>query len=275
MNSLRTRYGPWALIAGGSEGIGISFAKRLAEAGLNLQLLARRAETLEEAAHSLREQYPVEVRTAALDLTDAGIELHLNRLVEDIEIGLLVYNAGAMHGADLFLDLPLAHAKNLLDLNAYGPLVFCHRLGRDMRARGRGGIVLVGSMSGLAGGAYLAAYSAAKSFQIRFAEGLWAELKPHGVDVVEMVTGATDTPAVARSGVTFSKEEGALRAMNPQDVVDEALAHLGDGPIWIAGEQNRKVAGILCSQDRAAAVNAISFGSAALYGKPFPLPAKQ
>jgi len=253
----------------------LAFARRLAEAGLNLLLIARRAEALVRAAHELRERYPVEVRTEALDLTDEDIELQLDRLVEDLEVGLLVYNAGAMHRADLFLDSPLAHAKKLLDLNCYGPLAFCHRLGRDMRARGRGGIVLVGSMAGLAGGAYLAAYSAAKSFQIRFAEGLWVELKPHGVNVLEVITGATDTPAVARSGVTFSKEAGALNAMDPQNVADEALAHLGDGPIWIAGEQNRAVAGILTSQDRASAVNAISFGSATVYGKTFPLPTKQ
>jgi uncharacterized protein len=271
MHALRTTYGPWALIAGGSEGIGLAFANTLAGAGLNVLLLARRQEPLEAAARNIRERHPVEVRLAALDLTAADLEVQLEHLVSDLEIGLLVYNAGATHGANLFLESPLTHAKRLLDLNGYGPLLFCHRLGCPMRERRHGGIVLVGSMSGLAGCAYQAAYAAAKSFQIRFAEGLWAELRPYGVDVLEVITGATNTPAAARSGLGFSDEEGALHAMDPQVVVDEALAHIGDGPIWIAGEQNRAVVSILISPDRASAVNAISWGSATVAGKPFPL----
>src|SRR5210317_1864334 len=99
-----THYGPWALIAGGSEGIGLEFARRIAAAGINLLLLARRPEPLAAARKQLLSEYPVEVRTASLDLADETLEETLAELTAELEIGLLVYNAGAMHGAALFHD---------------------------------------------------------------------------------------------------------------------------------------------------------------------------
>jgi len=116
------QYGPWALIAGGSEGIGLCFARELASAGFNLLLLARRHEPLQAAREQLSSEFPVEIRTHALDLTAADIEDQLIDLVDGLEIGLLIYNAGAMHGVGLFLDEPLQKAQTLVQLNCHGPL---------------------------------------------------------------------------------------------------------------------------------------------------------
>ncbi|HEB90663.1 MAG TPA: SDR family NAD(P)-dependent oxidoreductase, partial [Deltaproteobacteria bacterium] len=144
MGGYAERYGPWALIAGGSEGIGLSFARRLAARGIHLVLLARRRKPLEEAASLLREEYGVEVRVHAVDLSARDLDRLLDDILHGLEIGLLIYNAGATHGAGLFLDAPLDAARRLVDLNCHGPLVLCHRLGRSMRERGRGGIILLG-----------------------------------------------------------------------------------------------------------------------------------
>ncbi len=124
VENLADTYGPWAVIAGGSEGIGLCFARRLAAAGINLVLLARRSEPLTQARGELTGQFPVEVRTHAIDLTVEDLDRRLEDICRGLEVGLLVYNAGAMHGVGLFLDEPLDKARRLVALNCTGPLVF-------------------------------------------------------------------------------------------------------------------------------------------------------
>jgi short-subunit dehydrogenase len=283
------RYGPWALVAGGSEGIGRSFALQLAERGLQLVLAARRPEPLEATAAEIRGRFGVQVATHALDLTAPDLEHRLDALIGGREIGLLVYNAGATHGGSLFLDDPVERALALVRLNCCGPLLLVHRLGRAMRQRRRGGVILMASMSGLAGGGYVAAYAATKAFDIALAESLWFELGAAGVDVLGLIAGATSTPAMTRSGARFaaapapgagaasdaaSAPPGAARPnlepMDPDDVAREALEHLGQGPVWIAGAKNREAALGLRGPQREPIVAAMSAAAAQLYSLPFP-----
>jgi len=265
--SFAERYGPWALIAGGSEGIGASFARALASRGLHVALLARNAEPLESAAASIRAAADVEVRTAAIDLTSPTLVADLEPLVEGIEIGLLVYNAGATHGARPLLDQPVEHALNLVALNCRGPVLLTHRFAPAMVTRGRGGIILMTSMSAACGSAYVAAYSATKAFDLVLAESLWIELGQSGVDVLAVVAGLTDTPAMRRSGLVM--EGAGFVAMDPGDVVDEALAALpGGGPMLVVGEQNREMARAFWPQDRGEIVELMTGGAAGLYELP-------
>ena len=122
------------------------------------------------------------------------------------------------------------------------------------------------SLSGLTGGAYIAAYAATKAFDIVLAESLWAELAPCGVHVLGLVAGATDTPAMSASGITF--ESG--QAMDPMTVAREGLTQLPHGPLHIAGDDNRLGAAILRGEDRRQSVALMSAGSAGLYGLPMP-----
>jgi short-subunit dehydrogenase len=269
---LLQQYGPWALIAGGSEGIGLAFAQQLAAAGINLLLIARRSEPLQAAREQLLRDYPVEVRIQTLDLTAADLEEQLADITGGLDIGLLIYNAGAIHGAGLFLDEPLEKAHKLIQLNCLGPTIFCHQLGNAMRQRRRGGIILMSSLSGLTGGAYIGAYAASKSFDIILAESLWAELAPCGVHVLGLIAGATDTPAMAASGINFEPGD----AMDPMVVAQEGLAQLPHGPLHVAGDGNRAGAAILRGEDRRQSVSLMSAGSAGLYGLPVPeLPSAQ
>lgn len=264
----KEHYGPWALIAGGSEGIGLAFARRLAAAGIHLVLLARSEDKLQSAADALIGEYPVSIRTEALDLAAPGLEAKISSLADELEIGLLIYNAGAVHGAALFLDRPLVDACELVALNCHGPLTCCHILGNAMRERGRGGMILLSSMSGLGGGAYTAVYGATKSFDIVLAEALWMELQGAGVDVLGLICGATDTPAMARSGVRLGEETGFV-PMSPENVAEEGLAALGAGPLHVAGEGNREMAEVLRG-DRKQAIEFLSIGAAMLFDKPWP-----
>lgn len=267
-------YGAWAVIAGGSEGIGLAFAERLAAGGMNLILLARSADKLEQAAAACRRHAGVTVLTEAIDLTGDDLAQRLARLGEGKEIGLVIYNAGAVHGASLLLDEPFEKAVNLIKLNCVGPLTFVRQFAPQMVARGRGGVILVSSLSGLAGSGYIAGYSAAKAYENALAESLWIELGQSGVDVLGLISGATDTPAMTRSGMRWAKDgsSGGFVPMDPFDVADEGLSNLGNGPIHVAGEGNRASALAVRSPERGAIVAGMSAAAAGLYGLPVLTP---
>jgi short-subunit dehydrogenase len=220
------RYGPWALIAGGSEGLGSSFAERLAADGFNVILLARKPEPLEATAAAVRAA-GAEVRTLPLDLTVPDALDQVRAVSDDVEVGLLIVNAGANGYGAPFVDGDLQRFRIVADLNTTSRLALCHHFGGRMKERRRGGIMLVGSLAGYAGTPNSSIYNAAKAFSRVFAEGLWYELRPHGVDVVEFVVGGMRTPAMARRGMKFGPE-----VSEPDLVAQEGLDHITDGPVW-------------------------------------------
>ena len=225
-------YGPWAVIAGGSEGVGAEFARLLAAAGLNLVLLARKSGPLEATADACRRQ-GVDVRTLAVDLVDpAGVD-ELFEATADLEIGLLIYNAGANTCSEQFLDGDLADFRRVLDLNIGAMMRLVQHYGRPMRDRRRGGLLLVGSMAGYLGSVRHTVYGGVKAFGRIFAEGLWLELRDYNVHVLELVLGVTRTPAMERVGLNF--DVPGMRVAEPADVALEGLEQLPNGPVYIAG----------------------------------------
>lgn len=262
---LLERYGPWALVAGASDGIGEAFARELAAAGLNLVLLARRAPLLEALAAELGQAHGIATRCVAVDLTADGMADRVRRETVDLEVGLLIYNAGATHGAAHVLDKPLEAALDLVALNCKGPLSLAHHFGGAMRERGRGGIMLLSSLAALSGGSYTAVYNATKSFELVLAEGLWHELKPAGVDAMCLIVGATRTPSMLGSMPSFADYPGL---MMPGQVAAEGLAFMGKGPVWVAGAHNREIARRLLPNPRVPQINALSAASAGIFGRP-------
>jgi len=227
-----SRYGPWAVIAGGSEGVGSEFARQLARAGLNLVLIARKTAPLEETADACR-SYGVEVRTLAVDLVSSDAVRQIAATTSDIETGLLIYNAGANTCSEHFLDGELDDFGRVIDLNIGTMLALVQHFGRPMRERRRGGILMVGSMAGYLGSMRHTVYGGVKAFGRVFAEGLWLELREYDVDVLELVLGVTRTPAMERVGLNF--DVPGMRVADPADVAREGLEQLPHGPIRIAG----------------------------------------
>ena len=233
MTSFLARYGPWALVAGASAGLGEAFARELAGRGFHLVLLARRGEALEALSSQLRRQHPVEVRTRAVDLGRGDLPRTVSEVTADLEVGLLVYNA-AHSVIGPFLERPLDDQLRVVDVNCRGPLVLAHLLGGAMARRGRGGLVLMTSIAGSQGGPLLASYAASKAFNLVLAEGLWDELRARGVDVVACRAGATRT-----AGYAASRPKGTVPLMEPGPVVRAALDALGHGPSVVPGALNR------------------------------------
>jgi len=237
MSDFLQRYGPWAILAGGSQGIGEALAGALCSAGANVVLVARRAEPLERLADSLRSSHAADVRTVAADLsTGAGIQTVLDR-TDDIDAGLLIYNA-AFSTIQPFLDTPAEKLERAVRTNALAPVLLIHGIGRRLRARGRGGVVLVSSMSAFHGSPMIATYAATKAFGAVLGESLWPELEPEGIDVLVACAGATSTPNFESS----RPARGGLfnpAVMSAADVAEATLAALGRKPLIVIGTANR------------------------------------
>lgn len=244
------RHGPWAVIAGGSEGVGAAFAHQLAEAGFHLVLLARKSAPLDQTAEHAR-ALGVQVRTLSVDLTAPGALDRIRALTDDLEVGLLVYNAGANTYGHEFVTGDLAGFEKVISLNITAQLELVHHFGALMRARGRGGLLLIGSLAGFLGSAQISVYAAVKAFCRVFAEGLWLELRDHNVDVLEYVLGVTRTPAMVRAGLNLDLP--GMHVSEPEDVARQALAKLGDGPVQIT-EGNQATVERRSGSDRRAIV---------------------
>ncbi len=229
----KAQHGPWAVIAGGSEGLAVHFADRLAAAGINIVLLARSPAKMEALAADVRAAHGVEVRACPVDLTAPDMLAQVAAATEGLEVGSLFYVAGAGGDPLALIDQPIADALHTIQLNVVGQTLLARHFGAGMAARGRGGIVLVGSLGCVAGSKRLAVYTASKAYTWILAEGLWAELQPLGVDVIGLLIGRTRTPALERS--TFGRESD-MAVAEPAAVVDYALENLQEGPIVVPPE---------------------------------------
>jgi short-subunit dehydrogenase len=251
------RYGPWALVAGASEGIGAAFATELAARGLDLVLVARRPEPLAALAARL----PTRAVAVAADLsTEDGLET-VAEATDGREVGLVVANA-AYSPIGPFVATDPARLLCSLDLNCRAPLWLARRYLPAMAARGRGGLVIMSSLAGQQGSPGIAAYAATKAFGAVLAEGLWAELRPVGVDVLACVAGAVGTANLARA-----KPSRAPGTVSPEAVVGAALRALGRRPRTVPGGGARAAAAAMSRLlPRRAAIRIIGHASRDLSG---------
>jgi len=245
-------YGPWAVISGASEGTGRAFARQIAAQGVSCILIARREGPLVELAEELRAAHGVECVTAAIDLSAPDAFKRIVAAVGDREVGLYVSNAGADPNGSRFLDKAVDTWLALVQRNVMNVLQCCHHFAGPMRARKRGGLLLVNSAAAYGGGSFLATYSASKAFDLCFAEGLWAELKPHGVDVLCLMMTTTDTPAL-RTLLTEKGMPAPAAIASAEDVAAMGLARLKDGPVqnWGLAEDEAGFAPMSASMRRA------------------------
>ena len=230
-----SQYGPWAIIAGASEGTGRCFAKALAARGVHSILVARRQAPLDALAEEIHAAGGAECITASIDLSADDACEQIKTTAGDREIGLYISNAGADPNGSRFLDKPIDTWLGMVSRNLNTTLRCCHHFGGLMKARGRGGLLLVSSGAGWGGASHMATYSALKACDMRLAESLWAELSDYGVDVLCLVLGTTDTPAFRE--LLEEKGKKPPRSMaSPEKVAETGLANLGRGPVYNFGQ---------------------------------------
>ena len=265
-----TKYGPWALVAGASDGMGAAFAAGLAERGVNVVLLARRQEVLDRVAADIESRTSAQTRTLAIDLAEPGAASAVADATYDIDIGFLVYCAGADPNYAPFLANPIGTAEAMVQRNCMVPMQLCHHFAPAMVARGSGGIVIFGSGAGLVGGPNLVAYGASKAFDMVFAEALWSELHDKGVDVLGLILGKTNTPALRQlehsRGQISSPDDVPLGAADVDDVIAEVFENLTNGPTWFVGEAMRAAEQLVGSMTRKQTVELFARAAAAAMG---------
>lgn len=257
------RYGPWALVLGASEGLGAAWSRELARRGCDVVLVARRPEPLDALADELRAAGR-QVRVVPMDLARPDLVGALQAAVDGLDLGLVVYNACASFVGP-FLRLSEAEKQTTLDVNARGPMLAAHALLPGLVARGRGGMVIVSSLSGFQGSAWVGTYAATKAFDLVLGETLWHELKPQGVDVLVVAAGATLTPAFER--VTPEARRKDAVPMQADDVAREGLDALaaGAGPTFVPGRVNRLARAVFSHLPRRWVVGFISRTTRGMY----------
>lgn len=231
MKSAR-QYGPWALITGASDGIGRGLATRIAVNGVNVVLVARNEAKLRALAAELSAANGVETMVLAADLADPGAADTIEDLTSQLDIGLVVLAAG-FGTTGTFLETAVTEELQLIAVNITAVMRLSHTFAGRLAARGKGGIVLFGSIVGWQGVPGQANYAASKAYVQSLAEGLYDDLKPHGVDVLAVAPGPVDSGFGARAGLTMTS------ATSPDVVATATLNALGRRRTVIPGARGK------------------------------------
>ncbi|PPD41497.1 MAG: oxidoreductase [Methylocystis sp.] len=230
-----------AVVTGASSGIGYELARLCAERGYDLVVAADEPE-IAAAAQRLR-QTGAQVRDIVADLsTTSGVEA-LHRLARDFSrpVDVLIANAGCSF-AGAVLDLEFPKVRRVVDTNVTGTVYLLHLIGRDMRARGAGRIMIVGSVAGYMPGPFNAVYNASKAFINSFAAALRNELSDSRVSVTCLIPGATETEFFRRAGMLETRMGRSEKDPPSKVALDgfEAMMR-GDGAI-VSGWYNKGLA---------------------------------
>jgi uncharacterized protein len=217
------KFGPWAIVTGASSGIGKEFARQLAGSGLNVVLLARRLFLLEELGRQIEREFGVQYRAIALDLTEDDFLEKIEAATHDLDIGLLISNAGAGIPGE-FLTLERSALLRIVRLNIIAHLDLAHHFGQRLAARGRGGVLLVSAMGAAQGIPYMANDSGTKAFVLSLGEALHVEFQKLGLHVTVLLPSPTDTPVLAEFGLDVHTMP--IKPMSVEQCVDEGLAAL-------------------------------------------------
>ena len=234
MTKFISKYGEWALVTGASKGIGLEFSRQIAANELNVVLVARSESSLKQLSSSIESDYPVKTRIVVADLTEGDGIARLLEATADLDVGLLVNNAGREDSGP-FLQIPIDDAIKTIDLNIKVPLQLTQHFAAKMQARGKGGILIMSSIVAFQGVPNIANYAASKAYDLVFAEGIAAELESSNIDVLSVNPGFTKSefsPDIDFDGLP-------LKPMSADAVVKAALKDLGKSRVSVPGWVNK------------------------------------
>lgn len=216
---LKEKYGDWALVTGASSGIGEAFAKQFAKMGINLVIIARRFDRLKSLAELLEKEHQIKVIPLQLDLTDNNFISKLDSNIADIDVGILINNAGAgLNGP--FTGYNPDDMQHLIKLNCIAPVMLTNYFVQKMTQRKKSAIIFISSILGINSTPFVSVYSASKAFSYLLGGSLWFELRKNNIDVLTVTPGSTKTefPRLNKKG----KFQSA-----PEDIVNAVLDALG------------------------------------------------
>ncbi|MEK6282299.1 MAG: SDR family oxidoreductase [Acidobacteriota bacterium] len=226
------------LITGASSGIGEVFARKLAARGRNVLLVARSEEKLITLCNELGRSHSIRAQHVAMDLSKPESPARLFEEAEkrSLTVDMLINNAGFGSFGD-FSKLEVERELNMIDLNVRSLVDLTYRFLIPMRGRKQGAIINVASTAGFQAVPFMATYAATKAFVLSFSEALWEENRPHGIKVMALCPGVTETNFFEAA---HGQKPPARPAQTPEDVVETALRGLARGKSHIvSGWTNR------------------------------------
>lgn len=243
VSTFAKRYGPWALVTGASSGIGAEFVRQLAAEGFNIALAARRGGLLETVAQEAERRYGIATRCVIVDLSEDTAVDTLAAQLRDIDIGLVVSNAGTGQPGH-FLEQDHREQLERFRLNALSHLniayAFCTRLAK----RGGGGLILGGALGAAQGIPFAATDAGSKALVQSLGESLHLELKRKNIQVMTLVVPPTNTAIIAKFGI--DPADMPMKPMSAEQCVCEALRHFKQGrSLSLPGALNRFFMGIM------------------------------
>jgi short-subunit dehydrogenase len=239
------QFGPWALITGASSGIGREFALRIAASRINVVLVARRQDLLEALGTELSHKFSVKHRIVVADLSHEGFVSGLMQATRDLDVGLVISNAGSANPGR-FTDKADEELAMTLRLSALAHAELALHFGRKLTKRGSGGILFVSAMGADTGAPFMAHDGGAKAYVQSLGLALHEEFKRSGVYVTVLSPGPTDTPALARFGM--DPKTTPVKPMKVRQVVEEGLNALASNrPMIVPGRLNRIMRAIVPS----------------------------
>jgi short-subunit dehydrogenase len=230
----------WAIVTGGSSGIGREFVLELSRRGLNVIATGKNEERLKQLADEVKEEFKTEIHTFVVDLSSPRDVERFIKGVSSFEIDLLVNNAGfGLYGE--FVKLDLKEIEDMIEVNVKALTTLSHHFAKQMVQRRRGGIINVSSIAGYMPVAYFNAYSATKAYVYNLSLALWAELRKYNVHVLCVSPGPTRTRFFERAFKdqnvrTFGK------LMDPRQVAIGAIeAFEKKRPIYVPAFKNKLI----------------------------------
>ncbi len=237
------QFGPWALVTGASSGIGAEFVRRLAAEGFNIALAARRGNLLQTLAAEVERRHGITTRCVVVDLSEEDAVDKLDQQLRDIDVGLVVSNAGTGQPGH-FLEQDHRELLERFRLNALSHLNIAYAFGTRLAKRGGGGILFGGAMGAFHGIPFAATDAGSKALVQSLGESLHLELKRKNIRVMTLVVPPTNTAIITKFGL--DPADMPMKPMSVEQCVSEALSHFNQGrSLSLPGAFNRLFSGIM------------------------------
>ncbi len=238
--NLKEKYGEWGIILGATEGVGKAFCEKLAQGGMNIVMVGRREEKLNELGNGLSLKYGIKHLVIKADFSEAHAAEEIFERTKDLDMGFMSYVA-CLHQFGKLQDTPWEAHEKMLNVNINTFLkCFYHYMGIFAK-QNRGAIINVSSLTGVSSSPYNAQYGACKAYILKLTEAVAYEAAKTNVDVMAITLGATTTPSFLSNLPGGPEGEAAIKAaMTPEDVTYEVFKELGKTRSLIVGENNRQ-----------------------------------
>lgn len=238
--NLREKYGEWGVILGATEGVGKAFCEKIAAGGMNVVMVGRREQMLNELGEQLKEKYGVEYKVVRADFSEADSAEKVFAATEGLDLGFMSYVA-CLHSFGKLQDTPWEKHEAMINVNVVTFMKCFYHYMKIFAAQDRGAIINVSSMTAIASSPWNGQYGAGKAYILKMTEAVAGEAEKTNVDVMCITLGTTLTPSLLRNLPGGPDGELAMKhAQTPEEVVDEAFEKLGKELSIITGDHNKE-----------------------------------